>query len=306
MARPLRIEFENAFYHVFNRGLEKREIFKSKADYEAFLKILTLLQVRFAVKIHSYCLMPNHYHLFVETPKPNLSRFMRELNGSYTQSFNRSYNRVGPLFQGRFKAILVDQDNYALELSRYIHLNPVKAKISELAQDYPWSSYAFFVGNKKKPEFLGTDFILSQFKDLKAFKQFTHEGLAKQWDPLKSCEGGSLLGSKEFIELVKEKFLPKEKNSSIANLKALQKPNDLTSIKQKVSSMASGDTHRRKLLVHALKTYTSLSLKEIALQLGDNLSEPAISQINRRFVEEDKARGYRDVNRLKVLLNVKT
>ena len=129
MARPLRIQFEHAFYHVMNRGLERREIFKEKEDYEAFLGIILNLWSRLKFVLHSYCLMPNHYHFFIETPQANLSEIMRGINGFYTQAFNRKYKRVGPLFQGRYKALLVDKDAYALHLSRYIHLNPLTSFI---------------------------------------------------------------------------------------------------------------------------------------------------------------------------------
>src|SRR3989338_4817159 len=127
MARPLRIEYAGAFYHVMNRGLERREIFQSSQDYEKFLTLLDPLFDRYQVRLHSYCLMPNHYHLYVETPQGYLSKIMRQLDGVYTQSYNRRYKRVGPLLQGRYKAILIEKENYSLELSRYIHLNQVKA-----------------------------------------------------------------------------------------------------------------------------------------------------------------------------------
>jgi len=306
MARPLRIQFEGAFYHVLNRGLERKTIFRTKSDYETFLKLLRLLHSRFDFKVHSYCLMPNHYHLYLETPKPNLSRFMRELNGVYTQDFNRRHKRVGPLFQGRYKAILVDRDNYSLELSRYIHLNPIKAKLANTPEDYPWSSYAIFHKAGKSPAFMDTSFILSQFKSLNSFRKFTLEGLNQNWEPFKNCHGGYFLGTDEFVEEMKEKFLPKEKDSSIANLKMLQKPKDVSIFKQKIKLMTTDLILQKKLLVYALKAYTPLSLKEISKELGENLSQSAISQIYKRFLEEEQQQGYQQVNQLKNLSNVKT
>ena len=122
---PLRIEYSCAFYHVINRGLERLEIFRSKKDYRAFLDLCLELHKRFGLIFHAYCLMPNHYHLMVETPEANLGRALRHLDGVYTQGFNKRHKRVGPLFQGRYKAILMEKEAYGVELSRYIHLNQI-------------------------------------------------------------------------------------------------------------------------------------------------------------------------------------
>ena len=125
MARPLRVEYEGAFYHVMNRGLERREIFQEERDYEKFLELVEDTHRQYQFKVHSYCLMPNHYHLYIETPQGDLSQGMRHIDGVYTQVYNKRRRRVGPLFQGRYKAIVVEKENYSLEISRYIHLNPV-------------------------------------------------------------------------------------------------------------------------------------------------------------------------------------
>src|SRR3989338_5280796 len=130
MARPLRIEFPEACYHVMNRGSERRNIFLHDTDYEAFLGLLEDAGERWQIKVFAFCLMANHYHLFLKTPQGNLSRVMRHLDGLYTQIFNRTYKRDGPLLRGCYKAIVVDADSYLLELVRYIHLNPVKARIA--------------------------------------------------------------------------------------------------------------------------------------------------------------------------------
>ena len=129
MARPLRIEYPGAFYHVTSRGNEQKDIFKSKSDREKFISYLESASIRYGAVIHAYCLMSNHYHLLVETPHGNLSQIMKHINSSYTIYYNVKRKRAGHLLQGRFKAILVDGDVYATELSRYIHLNPVRAGI---------------------------------------------------------------------------------------------------------------------------------------------------------------------------------
>jgi REP element-mobilizing transposase RayT len=163
MARPLRIEFAGALYHVTSRGNERRAIFFSDDDRLAFLGILADVVDRFNWLCHAYCLMTNHYHLLVETADANLSKGMRQLNGVYTQYVNRTHQRVGHLFQGRFKGILVQRDSYLLELARYIVLNPVRAGMVSHPADWPWSSYRGTVGLEEPPAFLTTDWVVSAF-----------------------------------------------------------------------------------------------------------------------------------------------
>lgn len=142
MARPLRIEYPGAIYHLTARGNARASIFRDDTDRLEFLVIIGNLTEQFNWCCHGYCLMGNHYHLLVETPDANLSAGMRQLGGIYTQRFNRRHNEVGHLFQGRYKSILIEKENYLLELSRYIVLNPVRAKIVADPADYSWSSYA--------------------------------------------------------------------------------------------------------------------------------------------------------------------
>ena len=141
MARPLRLEYPGAWYHVMNRGLARQPIFRTDAHRQHFLDLLLEIHNRYQVEIHAYCLMGNHYHLFIRTPLANLSRAMRHLNGIYTQRYNQGMHRDGPIFRGRYKSILVEADTYLLRLSRYIHLNPVAAKLVRKAETYPWSSF---------------------------------------------------------------------------------------------------------------------------------------------------------------------
>lgn len=141
MARPLRIEFSGAVYHVTSRGNAQQNIFLCDDDRQAFLDLLGIACERFRWQCHAYCLMSNHYHLLIETQAPSLSKGMKYLNGTYTSAFNRRHFRIGHVFQGRYKAILVEKDAYLLELSRYIVLNPVRARMVRSAKDWPWSSY---------------------------------------------------------------------------------------------------------------------------------------------------------------------
>ncbi len=163
MARPLRINYPGAFCHVTSRGNEQRNVFRSKRDREKFYKYLGSATQRYDAVVHVLCLMDNHFHLLVETPSGNLPQIMRHINGAYTTYFNRKRARSGHLFQGRYKAILVDMGEYAKELSRYIHLNPVRAEMVETPAEYEWSSYQFFIGVQKPPKWLFRDFIFGYF-----------------------------------------------------------------------------------------------------------------------------------------------
>lgn len=203
MTRPLRIEYPGAVYHVTSRGNAKRNIYRSKADRETFLQTLKQVVQRFNWLCHAYCLMSNHYHLLIETIDPTLARGMQHLNGVYTQAFNRKHARVGHVFQGRYKAILVEKEAYLLELSRYVVLNPVRAGLVRAAKDWKWSSYSATAGFASRPPFLTTDWILSQFGDEKTetqerYRQFVYRGRSSRvWRELK---GQIFLGSDEFIQ----------------------------------------------------------------------------------------------------------
>lgn len=204
MSRPLRIEFPGAVYHVTSRGNARQEIFLNDGDRETFLATLAWVVERFDWKCHAYCLMDNHFHLLIETPQSNLSLGMRQLNGVYTQRFNRIHKRVGHLFQGRFKAILIERDNYLLELCRYIVLNPVRAHMVEFAEKYRWSSYLATVGESAIPAGLTIDWVLAQFSRTKAvarkrYAEFVEEG-ARKPSPWGEMKAQVLLGSDQFVE----------------------------------------------------------------------------------------------------------
>ena len=204
MARPLRIEFPGALYHVTARGNARQDIFLDDEDRQQFLAVLARVVSRFHLLLHAYCLMDNHFHLVVETPEANLSKAMRQLNGVYTQAFNRRHKRVGHVLQGRFKAILVDRDSYLLELCRYVVLNPVRAKRTRKADTYPWSSYRATAGLAPTPPYLTIDWLLSQFSLQRAavqrkYQAFVAEGIG-QGSPWEEVRGQVLLGSERFIE----------------------------------------------------------------------------------------------------------
>ena len=290
MARPLRIEYEGAFYHVMNRGLERREILQEERDYEKFLELLEDTHQQYHFKVHSYCLMPNHYHLYLETPQGDLSRGMRHIDGIYTQVFNKRRRRVGPLFQGRYKAIVVEKESYSLEISRYIHLNPVKAKMVERPEQWKWSSYRMFLGKEKKREFLETDWLLGQFakKGMRArglFHQFTLEGLKESWEPGKEKQG-CVLGGMDFCNWVRHEFLEEKEDGEIPELRQWQKKASLEEIEEVISKLSETETRiKKKLRIYAMRKYGGLSLKEIGEKMG-GVSYSGVSRVVERLETE--------------------
>ena len=156
MSRPLRIEFPGAMYHVTSRGDRREPIFVDDDDRRALLVVVDQAMSRFDADVLAYCLMGNHYHFVLHTRQGNLSRLMRHLNGVYTQAFNRRHAKVGHLFQGRFKAVLVDRDAYLLEVCRYVELNPLRAAMTDAIDAWPWSSYLAHVGRAPSPDWLDT------------------------------------------------------------------------------------------------------------------------------------------------------
>ncbi len=203
MSRPLRIEYPGAFYHVTARGNAREPIFLDDDDRTLFLTVLARTVEHMDWRCHAYCLMDNHYHLLIETPQGNLARGMRQLNGVYTQRFNRRHGRVGHVFQGRYKAILVERDNYLMELCRYVVLNPVRAGMVEDIARYRWSSYRATTGLEPVPEWLFVDGLLDRFGSNRRsagrkFAEFVAEG-KPQPSPWLKLKGQVLLGSESFI-----------------------------------------------------------------------------------------------------------
>jgi REP element-mobilizing transposase RayT len=230
MARPLRIEFAGALYHVTSRGDGQEDIYLRDEDRKAFYAVLTEVCRRFNWVVHAECQMTNHYHLLVETPSGNLSRGMRQLNGVYTQRFNRRHSRVGHVFQGRYKAILVQQEAYLLELARYIVLNPVRSHMVHAAKDWPWSSYRATAGLVTPGEWLHTDWILSVFARRRhtaaeRYRAFVAEG-KHQPSPWEQLKNQIYLGSDSFVDDMQSKLQPEADLSEIpvAHRRQLAKP----------------------------------------------------------------------------------
>jgi putative transposase len=221
MSRPLRIEYPGAFYHITARGNARQRIFLNDADRKLFLGVLADTAARYNWLCHAYCLMDNHYHLLLETLDPNLSLGMRQLNGVYTQRFNRQHSRVGHVFQGRFKSILVEKEAHLVELSRYIVLNPVAAGMVTHPSEYAWSSFNCTAKSVKKPEFLYLDWLLSQFSSKKGearkhYREYVLLGLSLSIEkPWKKLVGQIILGSEDFVSDIQDLIAERKNEKEI-------------------------------------------------------------------------------------------
>lgn len=211
MARPLRIQFPHAVYHVTSRGNERKAIVRDDTDRNRFVQTLADMVEQYHVICHAWVLMDNHYHLLIETPDANLSRAIRHLNGVYTQAFNRHHHRVGHLFQGRFTAILVDKETYLLELCRYVVLNPVRAGMVKHPRSWRWSSYRAMVGEEPIPSWLTVDWLLGQLagqrnRAREIYWRFVNEGIKQPESPWTRLKGQIYLGSDLFLKKMQSRI----------------------------------------------------------------------------------------------------
>lgn len=269
MARQLRIEFPGAFYHVFSRGNQKQPIFLSDDDKYFFIKCLREAYEKFGIKIHAYCLMPNHYHLILETPLGNMSSMMHFLNTAYTVYFNTKHKRCGHLFQGRYKSILIEAESYGQELSRYIHLNPVRSKIVELPEQYPWSSYEFYRGAARPEKWLETTFILSLFGEhlgeaKMVYIEFVLMGVGEELPaPVRDSMRKGILGRDEFVARIKSEHLGgklSKPDREKPQLRKLRKKPDLPLVLY-VSEKVLGPRNKHLLPIAILISHKNSALK---------------------------------------------
>lgn len=285
MARPLRIEYPGAFYHVTSRGNEQKDVFKSKKDREKFLSYLESAVVRYGAVIHAYCLMSNHYHLLMETPSGNLSQIMRHINGAYTTYFNIKRKRSGHLFQGRYKAILVEVDEYAAELSRYIHLNPVRAGITANPEEYVWSSFRQMIGMAETPNWLTTSFVLGYFDGTDAreiYRKFVNDAITQEsGSPLQNVIASTILGKPDFVrEKSQQRLGEKKSDRNMPAVRVLNRPT-IDEIIKAVERVINEENMAKKVGIYFCHRYSGARLREIGERFG--LSDAAVAQASRRI-----------------------
>jgi len=275
MARPLRREYAGAVYHITSRGNERKPVFKNDQDRINFLNTLQHVNKRYNWICHAYCLMDNHYHLLIETPDGNLSVGMRQLNGVYTQLFNKLHGRAGHLFQGRYKSILIQKDSHLLEVCRYVVLNPVRARMVETPDAWKWSSYRATAGRESPHPCLSINWVLGQFSGKrgtaeKEYRQFVQWGIGKTiWTDVRGqvILGEEAFGDKLVDHLRKHKDIPEiPKSQRYANRPALEKifTEKITRDKQKRDKKIAEavDKHlysQREIAAHLGLHYTSVS-----------------------------------------------
>jgi REP element-mobilizing transposase RayT len=285
MARPLRIEYPGAFYHVTARGNEQKDVFKSRKDREQFLAYLESASERYGAVIHAYCLMGNHYHLLLETPEGNLAQIMRHIGGAYTTYFNIKRKRAGHLFQGRYKAILVDKDAYALELSRYIHLNPVRAGIVGRPEDHEWSSYRPYLGLDSAPAWLTTKLVLGCLggSGAETYRQFVNDSLSRQGEsPMMAVVASTILGSPEFVEKIAQRHLAQRgADRNVPAVRRLNRPTQDRIVAVVASELGTSGKLARNVSIYFCHRYSGARLQEIGERFG--LSDAAVAQASRRL-----------------------
>ena len=284
MARPLRIEYDGALYHVTSRGNERKPIFKDDGDRELFLTTLWQVSERFHWLCHAYCLMGNHYHLVIETPDGNLSKGMRQLNGVYTQAFNRRHHRVGHLFQGRFKGILVQKESHYLEVCRYVVLNPVRSKAVKQPREWAWSSYRATGGLAAVPRCLKVEEILSHFGQRRGpaqekYREYVGERIAGAtiWENL---EAQSLLGLEGFADALRGHVTGKE---TVREIPKGQRLIGRASLKKLFDKAGKGKAIRDRVISKAVNEH-EYSQMEVARHL--KLHYSTISRLIKSVNEE--------------------
>lgn len=301
MARPLRLSFENAVYHITARGNRREPIFYYNEDRKVFLDKTNETLLKYSFICFAYCLMDNHYHLFLRTIHPNISEGMHYLNTSYTNWFKARHKIVGVLFQGRYKSLIIDENSYGVHLSTYIHLNPLRAGIVKDLRGYQWSSYPDYVGEAASPVELDTGLVLGQFdSDLETarrkYETYVIENRMME-SPLKDSYKGIVLGGSEFLQSIKNRIeglgikreVPDTKDvRTYTAEEIIQKVIDEFSIgREEIFNKKRGNFFRNMTL-SLLKQFTSMSLKDIGELF--QMDYAAVSQACKRYEEKVKKR----------------
>lgn len=304
MARPLRVQYKNAFYHVMNRGNGRQAIFRSEKHYQIFLDLLAEAVELWEIRVHAFSLLPNHYHLLIETPLANLSRAMRYINGVYTQRWNRLGRTDGHLFRGRYKAILVEEDTYLIELARYIHLNPVKAGLAEKPEKHPWTSHRYYLRNRGL-DWLSTDRVLCSFgrrRNLarRKFHEFVLEGVSKKLEErLEGRRLPSVLGSESFAEWVRGNFAKEVKGREVQY--ELPRPREIAEKQLRailcnvldvdwqclVEPLGRDEQRKRAMAIWIYRRFLKRGYQQLSEQFGVKPSRISRIMADRNFVSSD-------------------
>jgi putative transposase len=279
MPRPLRIEYANAWYHVMNRGAGYRDIYTSTKHRQIFLEVVKEAIDQFEIEVHAYCLMSNHYHLLIKTPHANLGRAMRHINGVYTQRFNKDQKTDGPLFRGRYKALVIEKDAYLLQVSRYIHLNPIAAKIAKSLEAYPWSSYLDYVNKESRTAWLKVDEVRSMLNTSSrrlAYMKFVGMGVDIETQEFYEKKNMPvILGGKAFKEKILSHFEEAQLKSSQADYnktKELPGMGDVENIcaqyfkvdKKRLHERYGNGNDARKIAIYGSRVWAKEKLSVIA------------------------------------------
>ncbi|MCK4810025.1 MAG: transposase [Candidatus Omnitrophica bacterium] len=274
MARPYRLQGENCLYHITSRGDNRKKIFISEYDYKKFLEYVQKAKDKFRFYLYAYTLMPNHYHLQIETLKPNLSSIMHHINSSYTTYYNIKRRKCGHLFQGRYKSILVDKDSYFLELTRYIHLNPVRAKMVKSPEKYKWSSYRGYI-DKKGDGYIDKEQI-SLYLNMRPqrYRQFVLEGIGREDTLFNKVYAGFILGRQGFIKDKLEELKEQVDSGEFAYKKELEINISAEDVLDRVEKMTGKSRSQllnaknrrlkeKKIAIYLLKRFINITNREI-------------------------------------------
>lgn len=296
MSRPLRIEYPGAWYHVMNRGRRSEAIFSNHKDYEMFIALLQDATELWGVKVSAYCLMGNHYHILLQTPLGNLSRFMRHLNGVYTQRYNSTHGYDGQLFRGRFKSILVEEDNYLLEIVRYIHKNPLRAGMVSQLEDYRWFSHPDYLASRQEGEWLYTDVILNMLSEKtdirQAYLKFMHNDNSDKMNGVfKTKRWPAILGCGSFVSRIKDEFYEKKRHREVPDSTQLapDRKQILKEVcrhygveeKELLTGQRGKENEPRNVAIYLCRTLRNDTLIELGQEFGMSGYSPAGSAVGR-------------------------
>lgn len=308
MARPYRLQAEDCLYHITSRGDDRKKIFINEIDYQKFLKYIIFAKEKFKFYLYAYCLMGNHYHLLLETTLPNISRIMQYINTAYTVYYNFKRQRCGHLFQGRYKSILVEADSYLMELTRYLHLNPVRAKIVDNPEKYRWSSYLEYI-KKDNIGIIDKIQVERYFKLVpQDYRRFVSDGIEKDRNPFDLVYAGFILGKKKFIKSTLDILKTQVEREDFSHKKIINslEPEDIIQEVAKyyhkeakiLRNSKKKSLLAKKIAIYLLKKLTSLTNKEIGNEF--RISYSGVSWISRdveRLMEKNK-RVKKDVETL--------